>query len=288
MGRVQFSASSIEPTIRGYSAISKLHSDLCAQNTQEIEIDFAMVDWADAHLASALRVIVDHSFQRRQSLRFVNIAKDVNDILRKNGFFQNRLPDTYDTTIPWTHFSVDGGVEFASFAREHLSRHSMPKMSQSLSRKFFEGIDEIFANSSLHSRTSTPISVCGQYYPRKKKLAFVISDGGQGIRQSYIQWCGQDISAHDAIDWAMQPQSTSRIGDIPGGLGLALIREFVTLNGGVLAVASDRGFWRQDGHQVTKLGMRIPYPGTSIVLEIDSSDAKQYDVNHQVSPENIW
>ena len=288
MGSVQFSTNRIEPTIRGYAAISKLHNDLSGHESGEVEIDFSFVDWADAHLASALRVVVDHSFERKQHLRFTNIAKNVSDILRKNGFFNERLPDTNDTTIPWTHFSVDDSVEFASFAREHLSRHSMPKMSKSLSRKFFEGIDEIFANSSLHSNSPTPISVCGQYYPRKKKLAFVISDGGRGIRNSYIRWSGQDIDAHDAINWAMQPQSTSRVGDIPGGLGLTLIREFVELNGGVLAVASDKGFWKQDGTDVTMDGMRMPYTGTSIVLEIDSADTKQYDVEIQANPNNIW
>ena len=78
------------------------------------------------------------------------------------------------------------------------------------------------------------------------------------------------------------------MGDIPGGLGLTLIREFVELNGGVLAVAFDKGFWRQDGSDVTMDGMRMPYPGTSIDLEIDSADTKQYNVKLQTDPNNIW
>ncbi|OIQ23724.1 MAG: hypothetical protein BM562_18535 [Alphaproteobacteria bacterium MedPE-SWcel] len=288
MARVKFSTGRIEPTGRAFAAISRLHSDLLEESPGEIEVDFGLVSWADAHLASALRVVVDHSFARGQSLRFINISRDVSTILRKNGFFTNQLPDTYDTTIPWTHFAIDDGVEFAAFARKHLSRRGMPKMSASLRRKFFEGIDEVFANSSLHSRTNFPISVCGQYYPNKKKLAFVISDGGQGIRQSYVNWSNQDISAPDAINWAMQPQSTSRIGDIPGGLGLALIREFVSLNGGVLAVASDKGFWRQDGREIAMEGIRASYPGTSIVLEIESDDKTLYDINQQISANDIW
>ena len=167
MGSVQFSTGRIEPTIRKYAEISKLHNDLSGHDSSEVEIDFSLIDRADAQLVSALRVVVDHSFERKQHLRFTSIAKNVSDILPKNGFFKDRMPDTNDTTIPWRHFSVDDRVEFASFAREHLSRHNMPRMSKSLSRKVFEGIDEIFASSSLHSKSPTPISVCGQYYPRK-------------------------------------------------------------------------------------------------------------------------
>lgn len=61
-------------------------------------------------------------------------------------------------------------------------------MTASLKRKFFEGIDEIFANSSLHSKTVTPITVCGQFFPKQGRLSFVISDGGQGVRGSYVNW----------------------------------------------------------------------------------------------------
>ena len=46
----------------------------------------------------------------------------------------------------------------------------------------------------------------------------------------------KEISASKAIEWAMEENTTTRLGDIPGGLGLAIIREFVELNGGKLTV----------------------------------------------------
>lgn len=57
-------------------------------------------------------------------------------------------------------------------------------MSKGLREKFLEGLDELFANSSLHSKSTTPVFSGGQFFPNKDRLTFVISDGGRGISGS--------------------------------------------------------------------------------------------------------
>jgi hypothetical protein len=63
------------------------------------------------------------------------------------------------------------------FAKEHLQRPEMPSMSVALQGKFYEGVDELFANSALHSKSKSPVTVCGQFFPKKRLLDFAIVEG---------------------------------------------------------------------------------------------------------------
>ncbi len=285
---IALNTARLETTDTGFGAIADLEESLSNLGAGLVDIECSRLIWLDAHLASALRVLVSHSQGRNQNLRFVGLRSEITKILKKNGFFQGKLTDTYSTTMPSHVFSLEDGVAFAEYTRRYLSHPSMPVMSDSLQRKFFEGIDELFANSSLHSLSPTPICVCGQFFPTKQMLAITMSDGGHGIIGSYEKTFGSGIMACDAIDWAMQEGSTTRHGDIPGGLGLAILREFISQNSGRLIVASKRGYWCQQGRNIHKAELKKPFPGTSIVMEIDCSDRKLYDINNAATPDNIW
>ena len=161
-------------------------------------------------------------------------------------------------------------------------------MSPALKGKFFEGIDELFANSALHSKSSLPITVCGQFFPKSRLLDFAIVDGGRGIAGSVSSTGRRFPNEADAIDWAMQPGNTTREGDIPGGLGSEILREFIALNGGRLIIASGAGFWCQKGNSVIKSPLRHSFPGTTVILEINTSDRNKYDLAAPPDPTNIW
>ncbi|UCI29450.1 ATP-binding protein [Mesorhizobium sp. B4-1-4] len=212
----------------------------------------------------------------------------VQAVLQRNGFLSNTVEDRYRTTIPISEFSLDGGVDFSRYTNTHLERREMPKMTNALRGKFYEGLDEIFANCSLHSNSECQVCVGGQFYPQTEKIAFSIADGGRGIDGAFRAAKGRDIRPDDAIDWAMQPGSTTRSGDLPGGLGLKLIREFVRLNGGKITVVSNAGVWCQSGGNVTKAILSSPFPGTAVIFEIVTSDRKQYDLAKAPHPRDIW
>lgn len=191
--------------------------------------------------------------------------------------------------MPLTEFELEDAVIFSLYAKKHLDRKEMPRMSKALRSKFFEGIDELFANSALHSRAVVTIAACGQFFPSKSRLDFVLTDGGRGIPGSVRGlFPDQKMTDVDAISWAMEPFNTTRQGDIPGGLGSKLLREFVALNRGRLAIASQWGYWCQAGSAVTKAQLSSPYPGTSVLLEINTSDQNEYDLFSGPSPRDIW
>jgi signal transduction histidine kinase len=272
-----------------FRALSELYHSIKQVRDEAIEIDCQQLSWIDAHLAAPLMTIVHQSATRGNSHSLRNLKDNIKLILSKNRTFANRQAvDTNHTTMPVTHFDLHEEVAFANYTRTHVARKEMPKMSSALQAKFFEGIDELFANSSLHSKAAVKVSVSGQFFPRTNRLSFVISDGGIGIDGSLRNAGITSDSAVKAIDWAMQSNNTSRQGDIPGGLGLRLIRDFVEANNGTLTVASSEGVWSQVGRDVSMKTMRRPFPGTAVVLEINTSDQKRYDLKRAPDPRNIW
>lgn len=286
---IPIGARELRTGFSGFRTLGELSHTFEAFENEEIQIDCSTLSWMDAHLAAPLMTIVHKSGKQGNIHRMGNLKENIRLILSKNKTFKNRSAvDTNHTTMPVTHFDLHEEVAFADYTRLHIARKEMPRMSAALKGKFFEGIDELFANCSLHSKSDVKISVSGQFFPRTNRLSFVVSDGGIGIdgslRKAGIPFSG----AAAAIDWAMQSNNTSRQGDIPGGLGLRLIRDFIEANGGTLTVASSEGVWTQIGRDVSMQTMRRPFPGTVVILELNTADQKQYDLKQAPDPRNIW
>ena len=272
----------------GFRTLAELNAKLIRFQNEAIQIDCSTLSWVDAHLAAPLMTVVNHSKAKGNTHQLTHLPEKIRLILMKNQLLKARAVDSNHTTMPVTHFRLDEEVEFANYTRQHMNRREMPRMSAALQGKFYEGIDELFANSALHSKSPIAVTVAGQFFPRTEKLAFVISDGGRGVDGS-LRAAGYNFSTPDeAIDWAMQPNNTSRQGYIPGGLGLRLLRDFVEANHGKLTVASTKGIWIQSGREVVKRSMRRDFPGTAVVLEINTSDKKRYDLKKATDPRNIW
>lgn len=285
---ISLDASELRSDYSGFRSLAELNIKLRRYENEAIQINCSDLSWIDAHLAAPFMTVVNHSKAKGNTHQLTYLSEKIRLILMKNKMLKARAIDNNHTTMPLTHFRLDEEVEFANYTRKHMSRREMPRMTDALQGKFYEGIDELFANSALHSKSPIAVSVAGQFFPRTEKLAFVISDGGRGVDGS-LRAAGYTFpSPEEAIDWAMQPNNTSRQGYIPGGLGLRLLRDFVEANNGKLTVASTRGVWIQSGREVVKRSMRREFPGTAVILEINTSDKKRYDLKKATDPRNIW
>jgi len=278
----------IRADVTGFDALAKLYAELSKFSHTNLGIDCQGLGWIDAQLGACLLTIVNHSRAIGNDIQLFNIASRIQAILQKNKTLLGRRADVHGTTIPITNFNKDDEVKFSKFTRSRLMRPEMPKMSAGLKSKFFEGIDELFANSALWSNSPIPVFAGGQYFPRLDRLTFVLSDGGQGIQGS-LAAAGRHFGApEDAIDWAMEMNNSARQGDIPGGLGLGILKDFVSMNGGCLLVCSHSGYWESRNGRIIKRRISAPYPGTVVSLEINTSDTKSYHMQSSINPHEIW
>jgi hypothetical protein len=285
---IPFARGRLSNDIGAFGHLAKLHHDIQAATAQAIIIDMSHVTWFDAHLSAPLKVIANHAVKSGKTIRINNIQPRIREILCKNRLLKQVIDDNFGTTIPVQSFLSEQAVEFSKYAKANLDRKEVPRMTERLKSRFFEGIDEIFANSSMHSKSPVPIVASGQFFPKVNRLDFCLADGGLGIQTVVNKALSSNKSASEAIDWAMTANNTTRSGDIPGGLGSQILRSFIEINEGKLYVISGDGVWVQEGTTVSTKRLPYSYPGTFAILEIDTSDTRAYDLVAAPDPRDIW
>ena len=161
-------------------------------------------------------------------------------------------------------------------------------MSAVLHKKFLESVYEMFNNAVIHSGTTLGIYSCGQYYQNVHRLDFSIGDLGMGIRESLRRKKQLELAADEAIRWAFTGTNTTRTGPVPGGLGLKLLADFTTKNGGRIQIVSDRGYWELQGGSVRSSLFDLPFPGTVVNIELNTADTKSYRLSSESNLGDIF
>jgi len=259
----------------------------------DISIDMTDATWFDADMCAAFGAILYCLGEAGNSVELINIPLLVESILSKNGFLSHygreKIPDRWGTTIPYQRFDVKDDRYFAGYIEgELMYRPEMPKMSPGLLKKFRESIFEIFSNAVLHSQTEKGIFSCGQFFPKRNRIDFSVTDLGMGIRRNVKENIGLDLAPEEAISWANTGHNTTKSGKIPGGLGLKLLCEFIDLNGGRIQIVSDAGYWQRERGRTVTARLSQPFPGTVVCLEIDTADTASYALSSEFSGTDIF
>jgi hypothetical protein len=273
-------------------AIRVVHA-FASEDVHLRELDMSCVKWMDANMCAPLGAILER--YRELGLMPSDLKGDLRQILLKNGFLRSVVPgtpratDTYGTTVEYRRFGPDDAAAFEGYLRESLTGKGIPEMTPALTRKFWESLAELFDNAAAHSET-TAIFVCGQHFPKKRKLDFSVADAGIGIRENILRGIGLNFTPEEAIQWAVSEQNTTRQREKgkPGGLGLKLIKDFIKLNGGTIQIASDAGYWRYAGGSEETRALRRSFPGTVVNIEINTADAQSYCLASEMDPSKIF
>lgn len=177
-----------------------------------------------------------------------------------------------------------------TLGKSWLAVLSFSGMSEGLLKRFWRSIFEIFSNAVVHSETELGIFSCGQFFPGGKQINFMMADLGIGFRENIRRHTELDLPAADAIEWATQGNNTTKSerDNVPGGLGLKLICEFIDLNGGCVRIVSDVGYWKRKGGQIEKTTFSHCFPGTVAILEIDTADTGSCILASERVEENIF
>lgn len=265
----------------GFSALADFWTQTQHCILDDIEVDMQATSWFDADMCAVFGAILYRLGDDLNSIELVNLNPKVESALSKNGFLsrygRETLPDHWGTTISYQHFNVEDDRSFTEYMeREFLQRTEMPSMSPELLKKFWESLHEIFSNAATHSRTKLGVFSCGQFFPNRNRLDFTVADLGIGIQENVNADPQRNMTASEAISWAVQANNTTRTGEIPGGLGLALLCKFIGLNDGRIQIVSGQGYWRQKGQKTECLELSGSFPGTVVSIEVNTADTKSY------------
>jgi anti-sigma regulatory factor (Ser/Thr protein kinase) len=244
------------------------------------DIDFSTIDvfmhqWFSANMSAALGAILDKLQDNLQK----------NDFLAYFGY--PSVFDNHHTTIRFLKLKPTDGKFFNSYvSNELLGRAELPKMSEGAKNKIAEALYEIFVNAQIHSE-SNHIYTCGQFFPWKDKIEFTIVDVGIGFRDKVNKRFDSNLNAMQAIQWAVRDKNTTKIG-VSGGIGLALLREFIGMNRGKMQIISNDGFYEYSEQGEEMQLFKGAFPGTIVNLQFRTNDNNSYILKTEVDANDIF
>ncbi len=272
---------SVSSDYRGYSQIIQLYHRF--KNWEFGEIDLSIMEWFDANLCSTLGCVLD---ELSEDFKIIHLSVEdrIREILQKNSFLSHygypNIEDRYRTTLQYIKLKPAETRYFSNYiVKNLLNRPELPTMSRALTKKIYESIFEIFVNAQIHSESDF-IYVCGQFYPQKHKLIFTISDNGIGFKNKINRTFQSNLNATQAINWAIQDGHSTKT-DIPGGIGLAILKDFITLNKGMLQIVSNEGFYEMNEQGESLNVFQDPFPGTVVTVEFRTDDPHSYSLDSE-------
>lgn len=281
--------STINNTFESYQKLISFYEDYKDKLFDTIHVEIR--NWFAANMCATLGSILDAFTDNLNDIKFDYISPDIERILLKNDFLsyygKPRIADNYHTTIKFLKLKPADGKFFKKYVIEELiGRAELPQMSVLLKEKMTEAIYEIFVNAQIHSNCEN-IYTCGQFFPRENKIEFTIVDNGIGFKRKINERFDKNLSAVQAIQWAVKDRHTTKVG-ITGGIGLAFLREFVTNNNGKMQIVSDDGFYQYDNQGESIRTFNGSFSGTIVNLQFRTDDTNSYLLKKEINSNDIF
>lgn len=264
----------------GFDALAELAMAASDLEYSSLELSFAAVTWFDANMSAPLGAVLSRIQDRYNTVSIVDI-KEKRSILRRNGFLEGfgyAAPRELGSTIlPYRRFKTTESNRFYEYLDTHLPGKGIPEMTSDLALRFQQSLGEIFINSQTHSDSALGVFVCGQFYPPRQRLNISLADAGVSIPGRISRSFGIRAGHVKALRWAMMEGNTTKK-NAPGGVGLKLIRDFISLNGGRFQIASGKAFWEFSAGREEIVKLNAEFPGTAVNLEVNTHDEHLYGI----------
>lgn len=283
--------------VAGYQQLVDVYDMINNQNDKDATLVFDECEHIDANLSAVLGSLLDDLKSSGYNLWLTHpTSVQVRDNLSRNNFFSAFNPDyvAEDTEnfIEYKKFRPDESRDFKSYIETQLmQKQKFPAHTKRAGSLIQESIMEIFVNAVSHGECSYVYS-CGEYDESKipPSLDMTIVDRGHSIPYKVNDFMTrrnwQAMTPCQAIRWALIDGNTTK--NIPGGLGLSTLLEFLRLNQGAMQIVSGLGMVEFRNNRLTDYELSKSFDGTIVNMEFNFNDDKNYRLaNEQVDLSNL-
>ncbi len=293
-GSIHFTVPrNISTILESYEFFASVSAATNQLKNNSITIDFRNTAFFDSNVCSIMGGIIHKLILDNNMVFLANIEPEVDDIFQQNCFysvFTNQVQSSapsFNTVIPCNKFSAHESELYLQYIEDELfSRSGLLQMSDLLKNKINLSLLEIFNNAHEHGCCGE-LYVSGHHFPKKKIICLTICDMGVTIRTNVNSFFSKQFKGPEAIKWAVQYGHTTRRGNIPGGLGFSIIRDFLRVNEGKLQIISSNGMWEESKGIIFDSKLSNKFQGTIVNLEFNI-DKKYYILTEEVDLKNIF
>ncbi|MCD8487661.1 MAG: ATP-binding protein [Desertifilum sp.] len=230
---------------------------------------------AVAFLGGLIRLVQSQSYKvtiNRDTLR-----DDIKMNLQQNGFMHCFCEDKeawQGNSIPYREDIKQDKDGFVYYLSEQWLGRGWVSIDQNLRNLIVGAVWEIYTNAFEHGHTEIGVFSCGQHYPSLNQLQLTVVDFGVGIPYNVRQFQNnRTLAADKALQWAFQAGTSTRYGNVAGGVGLDYLKTFVKNNRGKLEFFSQDGYVVIDENQDIYETRQSFFQGTlvNITLQCDEN-----------------
>lgn len=279
----------VKSDLHGYSFLANFYKQIVSQEVnKEFFIDFVGCQHFDANLSAALGALLDKLSDKGYQLWLTNVRLGVKRTLSRNHFLKAFEVKTNNQEkedfIEYKRFSRDEATSFKEYIQTGLiDKRSFPEHSIKAGNKVLESIYEIYANAIMHGKCDF-VYCCGELNGVSSLLDVTIVDCGNTIPFNVNEYCKRkklnEMNSCKAIEWSMKSGNTTK--DVPGGLGLAILQEFIMLNKGALQIVSADGMLEYRNGITTTSFLNASFPGTIVNMEFNFNDENFYRLRSEI------
>lgn len=175
------------------------------------------------------------------------------------------------------------------YLKEHWLGHKGVNVSARLGNAIRGVVWEIFANAFEHSKSPIGVFTCGQLYPKKEQLCLSVVDFGEGIPSRVSKYRRRPWDPpSESLRWAFaRGNTTERSPSKSRGMGLDLLKSFVSVNDGQLSIYTDGARARigKDEESFEDMGER--FRGTIVDIRL-RCDERLYVLTSELSEEPFF
>lgn len=197
--------------------------------------------------------------------------------LSQNGFmgaFADDAGPWLGNSIPFREDAKADKNSLMDYLKSHWLGRGWVSVSHALRDVIVGRVYEIYANAFEHAESAIGLFSCGQHFPKRRELNLTVVDFGVGIPSNvriFVQ--RPNLQAHKALEWAFRPGTTTKPNGMGRGMGLDMLRQFVSLNKGKLEVYSHDGHAIIDGAGVRVQTRANFFEGTLVNLSLVCDDS---------------
>lgn len=202
---------------------------------------------------------------KKMQIKFKDKTDKLRQTLINNGLILNSTTPKSNKTLPLNLIETEEDAQNKISQLVELSQ--LKNLPQERKDEIISRLYEIPGNALNHSKSSYGIICCG-YYTSKKEFVFSVYDLGIGIPKAVRDYLGKpQMSAIDAIDWALKEGHSTSAGDYSRGLGFVLLEDFRKLFNGKITLISENVVYTSS-NKITKHHLSSNMPGTLYTIKI--------------------
>ena len=270
----------------GYNQLVSLFNQSQELWFEDIQLDCSGLNFIDANLFAVLGAFFTRASEQVNTCSIHKLKPTIQDVIQKNGFaaYYKLWESKPGYQLSFKKFKTKDSSALQNYIAEFLYYPKLPTLSSGLEKAMQKKLHELFQNAHDHGGCEE-IFTCVQAFPKDHSLYFTVVDLGRTVQANVSKYLNKEVLADESLTWAFTRGNTTRSSNIPGGLGLKLIRDFLYRNQGELFMVSANGYLHLDpqGNESTSI-LDNSFPGTIVTLKFNLNDSGNYSLKSEVKP----